>query len=78
MDSPLILVDDKHIPLYRILWVSDLPHWCGEEDCEREGEYEVRLEADESVWTTMQGRDKVIEALRKWCGDPVDDDERPF
>lgn len=75
MDSPLILVDDKHVPLYRILWVADLPHWCGEEDCEREGEYEVRLEADESLWTSMQGRDSVIAALRKWCGDPVDDEE---
>ncbi len=78
MDAPIIIIDDKHVPLYRIVWVSDLPHFCGDDECEREGEYEVRLEADESLWTNMQGRDKVIEALAKWCGDPSDSGEGEF
>ena len=30
-------IDDKHIPLYRVMWVSATPHFCGEEDCVREG-----------------------------------------
>ena len=30
-------VDDKHVPLYRVMWISATPHYCGEEDCVREG-----------------------------------------
>ena len=78
MDSPLILVDDKHVPLYRIVWVSDLPHWCGEEDCGREGEYEIRLDVDDSLWTSLKGRDAVVAALNKWCGDPPDSGDLPY
>ena len=78
MDSPLILVDDKHVPLYRIVWVADLPHWCGEQDCTREGEYEIRLDVDDSIWTSLKGRDQVIAALKKWAGDPSDDHDVPY
>ena len=56
-------VDDKHVPLYRILWVSDVPHFCGSEECEREGQYEVRLEHGESIWATREERDVVLAAL---------------
>jgi hypothetical protein len=69
MDSPLCLIDDKHIPLYRIMWVADVPHFCGEEDCVREGQYEVRLEMDESVWANREERDQLLEVLTQWCGD---------
>jgi hypothetical protein len=70
MDSPLCKIDDKHIPLYRILWVADLPHFCGEEDCMREGQYEVRLEMEESVWATnREERDALLQALEEWCRD---------
>ncbi|OYP35523.1 hypothetical protein [Rhodopirellula sp. MGV] len=72
MDSPIVIVDDKHVPLYRIVWVSDLPHYCGDEECQCEGEYEVRLDIDDSLWTSQKGRDDVIAALKKWCSDPVD------
>ena len=81
MTSPIVVVDDKHVPLYRIVWVADLPHFCGEEDCEREGEYEIFLEAGqhgESVWTNQQGRDAVVESLRTWCGDPTDNNDSSF
>ena len=78
MESPLILVDDKHVPLYRIVWVADLPHWCGDKDCEREGEYEIRLDVEESVWTSLRGRDHVLASLKKWCGDPEDDNDPLF
>ena len=68
MGSILCKVDDKHIPLYRIMWVSDLPHFCGHDDCEREGQYEIRLEQDESVWATREERDDVMMALETWQG----------
>ncbi len=73
MDSPIVLVDDKHVPLYRIVWVADLPHFCGEPDCTREGQYEIRLDVDDSVWTGLHGRDAVLAKLNAWCGDPESD-----
>ena len=68
MASILCLVDDKQIPLYRIMWVSELPHFCGHEECEREGCYEIRLEQDESVWASREERDAVKQALESWQG----------
>jgi hypothetical protein len=59
-------VDDKHIPLYRILWVADVPHFCGSDECEREGQYEIRLEQEESVWGTQEERDAVLAAIEAW------------
>ncbi len=70
MQSPLCLVDDKHLPLYRIMWVSDTPHFCGQEDCMCEGRYEVRLEAEESLWANRRERDHLLTALQRWCGNP--------
>jgi hypothetical protein len=61
-------VDDKHVPLYRILWVSATPHFCGSEDCDAEGCYEIRLEQDESVWANREERDECLKALETWCG----------
>ncbi len=75
MDSPIVKVDDKHLPLYRVVWVADLPHFCGEEDCEREGQYEIRLDVDDSVWTNLRGRDHVLKALTSWCGEPGPEEE---
>jgi hypothetical protein len=69
MASIFCLVDDKHIPLFRILWVADVPHFCGNEDCQCEGDYEVRLEADESVWASREERDQVLQALEQWYND---------
>jgi hypothetical protein len=68
MGSILCRVDDKHVPLYRIVWVSDLPHFCGDDECEREGQYEIRLEQGESVWANHSERDAVITALETWQG----------
>src|SRR5687768_1067252 len=61
-----VVVDDKHVPLYRIMWISDTPHFCGNDDCTCEGDYEVRLEQDESVWASRQERDGVLKALEAW------------
>ncbi len=75
--SILCIVDDKHVPLYRIMWVSALPHYCGSPECQHEGDYEVRLEQGEVVWATQQERDRVIEALEAWqggLGSPEDED----
>ena len=67
MPDIFCLVDDKHIPLYRILWVSQVPHFCGHEDCDHEGDYEVRLEMDESIWVnSQQERDHVLRSLEAW------------
>ena len=69
-------IDDKFVPLYRILWVAATPHFCGEEDCEREGEYEVLLEQGEAVWAaSKEERDAVLEAVESWQAgyEPPDD-----
>ncbi|MFO0913718.1 MAG: hypothetical protein U0795_12230 [Pirellulales bacterium] len=68
MTSIMCLVDDKHIPLYRIMWVAAVPHFCGHDDCQYEGRYEIRLEQDESVFGSREERDQVLTALEKWKG----------
>ncbi len=68
MTSIFCLVDDKHIPLYRVVWVSDVPHFCGNDDCVCEGQYEIRLEQDESVWGNREERDQIMQALDAWQG----------
>lgn len=69
------LVDDKHIPLYRVLWIAAVPHFCGDEDCSREGDYEIRLEHDESVWATREERDAMLRAIESWQGEGAEEDE---
>lgn len=66
--SLFCLVDEKNVPLYRIMWISSLPHFCGEDDCLAEGKYEVRLEQGEALWATVEERDKALEALEMWQG----------
>jgi hypothetical protein len=74
--SIFAIVDDKYVPLYRVVWVAATPHFCGADDCEREGHYEVRLEQGESVWAkTVAERDSMLEALEHWQGGPAPDDE---
>jgi len=68
LSSILCIIDDKHIPLYRVIWVSHLPHFCGHDDCLYEGRYEIRLEQDESVWANREERDQMISALEAWQG----------
>jgi len=70
------LVDDKYVPLYRVLWVSALPHFCGTEDCEREGQYEIRLEDGESVWADREERDAALKALEAWAGSGAEDESQ--
>ena len=73
--SILCLIDDKYVPIYRIMWVSALPHFCGSPQCEHEGDYEVRLEHGEAIWVNQEDRDSVLEGLELWQGGlgPVDD-----
>ncbi len=66
--SILCLVDDKQVPLYRVMWVAATPHFCGEEDCVREGYYEIRLEQGESVWANQKERDDMLYKLEAWQG----------
>jgi len=72
--SVFCVVDDKHVPLYRIVWVSALPHFCGSEECQREGQYEVRLDQGEAVWASQQQRDEVLAAIEAWGGPGPSDD----
>ncbi len=73
--SILCRIDDKMIPLYRVMWVASTPHFCGEEDCHREGFYEIRLEQGESVWANTEERDTMQQHLEQWQGGlgPVDE-----
>ena len=64
--SMCCIIDDKHVPISRIVWISDLPHYCGSAECEREGQYEVRLEEHESVWATQPAREAALAALESW------------
>jgi len=66
MGSVFCLVDDKHVPMYRIMWISDVPHFCGQEDCQCEGDYEVRLDQDESLWANRQQRDQLLTEMENW------------
>jgi hypothetical protein len=61
------------------MWISDVPHFCGDDDCIREGDYEVRLEQGESIWAKREERDKLIQALEHWQGglEDADPDEWP-
>ena len=63
MMSIFCTVDDKYVPLYRILWIAAVPHFCGSEECQREGQYEIRLEQGETVWANRQERDALLAAL---------------
>jgi len=74
MSKFFVRIDDKYIPLYRILWVAEVPHFCGHEECQREGSYEVRLEQGESVWASQRQRDDVLVALESWQGGPPPED----
>ena len=71
----MCLIDDKHVPVYRILWVSDIPHFCGSEDCEVEGRYEIRLDQGDAVFGTRMERDEAIRQLERWQNG---DEDPPF
>lgn len=68
MSSAFCIIDDKHVPLYRVVWISELPHFCGNDDCMFEGRYEIRLEMEESVFASREERDKALAALEAWAG----------
>jgi hypothetical protein len=77
MYSNFAQVDDKYVPLYRVMWVAAVPHFCGDEACEREGQYEICLEQGESVWATLPERDEMLKALDDWSGGSPDDPPAP-
>lgn len=71
--SVFCTIDDKHVFLSRIIWVSAVPHFCGDEDCQREGLYQVCLECDETLWATREERDAALAAVERWMeGDSSD------
>jgi hypothetical protein len=72
--SAFCIIDDKYIPLYRVMWVAATPHFCGDENCSREGFYEIRLEQGESVWGKAEERDKMLRQLEEWQGELPEED----
>ncbi len=77
MPPVFCVVDDKNIPLYRVMWISNLPHLCGHDDCMHEGDYEVWLEQEESVWASREERDSLLQTIEAWQnGDEFDEDWR--
>lgn len=66
MPEAFALIDDKHVPLARVVWVSDLPHFCGNEECDVEGRYEIRIEGDESLFASRDERDETVTRLADW------------
>ncbi len=75
--SAFCTIDNKFVPVYRILWIAELPHFCGSEDCEKEGQYEVRLEEGESLWAASASeRDAAMAVIEAWQGGAeLDDDD---
>jgi len=74
-------IDDKHVPLFRVVWVAATPHFCGDEECIREGYYEIRLEQGESVWASVDERDEMLQRLESWQGGldvPEDEEEEDW
>ena len=59
-------IDDKLIPIYRVLWVSATPHFCGEPDCQAEGMYEVALDSGEPIWAQHEEKERLIEQIEGW------------
>ena len=76
MSSIFSIIDDKHVPLYRVMWLADVPHFCGSDDCLVEGKYEVRLEQEEAVFASREERDNMLKALERWHSG--DDREHPW
>jgi hypothetical protein len=66
-------VDDKQVPLYRVLWIAATPHFCGEPDCQCEGRYEVALEGGESVWANAKEQVYLMEMIEEWQDDEEED-----
>lgn len=64
-------IDDKHVPLYRVLWVAATPHFCGDAECHCEGLHEVALEGGESVWAEFDEKERLLQMIEEWqSGEP--------
>ena len=61
-------VDDKHVPLYRVLWIAATPHFCGDAECQCEGLHEVALEGGESVWAKFDEKERLLQMIEEWQG----------
>lgn len=66
MSEAFANIDDKHVPLSRIVWISDLPHFCGNEECTVEGRYEIRIEGDDSLFASREERDDTMKRVADW------------
>ncbi len=74
--SAFCRIDDKYVPITRIIWISAVPHFCGSEECQREGHYEVQLEHGESLFATPEEHAGALRALEAWHGEedsPLDE-----
>ena len=66
MSNIFCRIDDKHVPIYRVLWVAATPHFCGEAECQCEGLHEIALEGGESVWARFDEKEKLLAMIEDW------------
>ena len=63
--SVFLVVDDKHVPQYRVLWNADVPHFFGAEAYTSKYMTKIRLEDDESVWANAEERDTMLDSINQ-------------
>ena len=66
-------IDDKFIPLYRVLWIAATPHFCGAPDCVREGLHEVALDGGERIWATGLEQGDLVKQIEEWQDPDLDE-----
>ncbi|MCL6502121.1 MAG: hypothetical protein K6T86_05505 [Pirellulales bacterium] len=60
------------------MWVAATPHFCGSDECQHEGDYEIRLEQGEVVWANRKERDDLLAALEAWAGGMEESDHEEW
>ena len=74
--SIFCVVDDKHIPLYRVMWIAATPHFCGAERLRSRGLLRSAPRTGRVGVGQYRGRDGILAALESWQGGtgPTDDE----
>lgn len=64
----LVVLDDKTIPIALIDWVSELPHFCGDDECDADGLYEVYMRSG-SLFVDFEEQKVAVQALARYHSD---------
>ena len=68
-------IDDKHVPLYRVMWVAATAHFCGHEDCQAKASTKSAWSRANRFGPRGSERDEMLTALEGWQGGIEPDDE---